>query len=1216
MRLITKKKHTRKQFLKHYLLGLMLSLLLLGIGYLLEKKYETCYTSPNYRKVQNAVIKKETDTHNTINQIKQLIPLHRLASIDSTLRLIEDKTVSYFLFRKDSLIYWNNTQAYIGEKSRDKLTKNNFHKLNNSYCISITDTLSDFTIIALINIKNNYPYENDYLKNEFCAEFGLDKHIQITTQKDTNAYRIYSSNKSYLFSLTDNQQFSPNENYKTISILLYLCGFLLFFFFLSRLGKTIKITKNPWISSLIWLSISTLILFSCLWWNVPRILFNSNLFSPVYYASGSLLSSLGHLLIASLFLLWQAFALQQVKISLHFKHKFTYTIITFFSQLVSIGMFFYLLTLLKNIVYNSGVEVFIQRLQDISFAGVILLLLPFSWFISFIFLRKIITYNLFDKQNLKILSIVNGLVSVLAIIYLLLTMWKTQNLFFPLYYFISCFIFDYLFHKKNSIFDFKKITLLSLLSAIIIGWQLINYSIDKKKEKFRTIAENTATGEFSERDIFAEILFDELQNNLYTDLTQTKITPVSPKETETISGYILQKYFRGYWNRYNISAFVHYKNAPSPNDQGLVDNYKRIVSKSEQIKNSRLYYCKDASTNIDYLGVFDTQQAIYYLEFQSKLTSSSYSYPDLLLEAGQKRNLQDNVTIARYENDKLVSFSGRRTPPKEKYWTTENPQEHFTVYTDEKFTLYILQVSPAEQIVVRERTSRYISSPIFIFYLFLLYFLLGLLGLWIAAGKRKTGKAYYGFLSKLQISFTILLIISFLTIFFITVNLMVQQYKRQQNTELRNKGLYIQKSISDAVKKGLLLTDNNSSELNFFLQDLSETYKTDIHLYNAKGKLIASSQPVIFSKGLIGKLISPTAFFDKESNYSQSESIGKWEYLSAYNTLENDKDELLGYIAVPSFFSSDTINRQIFNLLGVMINVYLFIIVLAVVISIFINKELAKPIKLLQEKLQQIGLTGKNEKITYSKNDEVAQLVQQYNLMVDKLAESAELLAKSERESAWKQMARQIAHEINNPLTPMKLTIQQLQRTQKSEHFGEYFEKSSRLLIEQIDNLSRIATAFSNFAKMPDAKKEIVPINHPLQSVIELFRHNNESVHISYSADNIVATVWADKEQLTQVFNNLLKNAIQAIPAERKGKINIQLTETETQIRVAIQDNGCGIPDDIRDQLFIPNFTTKSSGMGLGLAIVNNIVEGSGGKIWFETRLNEGSTFFVEFPKR
>jgi signal transduction histidine kinase len=1215
MRIFTKEKQTRKQFLNHYLFVLMFSLLLLGIGYLLEKKYEISSTLPNYKKVQNTVIKKETDTRKTINKIKELIPLHRLATIDSTLRLTENKTVSYFLFKKDSLIYWNNTQTDIGEKSRDELMKNNFHELNNSYCISISDTLSDYTIIALINIKNNYPYENDYIKNEFCEEFGLDKHIQITTRKDTNAFRIYSSDKVYLFSLTDNQQFIPNEKYKTISILLYLCGFLLLFFFLSRFGKTIKIARKASILPLISAGISTFIVFCCLWWDVPRVLFNSNLFSPVYYASGTLLSSLGHLLIASVFLLWQAFALQKVKLSFNSTHKSLSVLISVFTQLVSITMFFYLLSLLKNIVYNSGVEIFIQHLQDISFACVILLLLPFSWIVSFVLLRKVITHHLFGQQSLKTVSILNASVSVSAILYMLIASEK-ESLFFPLYYFIFCFIFDYLFQKKESIFDFKKITLLSLLSAIIIGWQLITYSIEKKKEKFRTIAENMATGQLPERDIFAEILFDELQNNVYTDLTQTNITLFSQKESETISGYILQKYFRGYWNRYNISAFVHHKNASSPSEQALVDKYKHIVSKSEQIKNSRLYYCKDVSTNIDYLGVFDTPQISYYFEFQSKLTSSSYSYPDLLLEAGQKRNLQDNVSIARYENDKLVSFSGRKTPPKEKYWTTKNTQEHFTVYTDEKFTLYILQVSPAEQIVVRERTSRYISSPIFIFYLFLIYLLLGTFGLWIAAWKRKTVKPYYGFLSKLQISFTILLIISFLTIFFITVNLMVQQYKRQQNTELRNKGLYIQKSISDAVKKGLLLTENNSSELNFFLQDLSETYKTDIHLYNAKGELIASSQPVIFSKGLLGKLISPTAFFDKESNHSQLESIGKWEYLSAYNTLKNDKDELLGYIAVPSFFSSDTINRQIFNLLGVMINVYLLIIILAVMISIFINKELAKPIKLLQEKLQQIGLTGKNEKITYSKNDEIAQLVHQYNLMVDKLAESAELLAKSERESAWKQMARQIAHEINNPLTPMKLTIQQLQRTQKSEHFGEYFEKSSRLLIEQIDNLSRIATAFSNFAKMPDAKKEMVTINSPLQSVIELFRHNNESVHISYSTDNIAATVWADKEQLTQVFNNVLKNAIQAIPAERKGEINIQLTETETQVRVTIQDNGCGIPDDIRDKLFIPNFTTKSSGMGLGLAIVNNIVESSGGKIWFETQLNEGSTFFVEFPKR
>jgi two-component system, NtrC family, nitrogen regulation sensor histidine kinase NtrY len=236
--------------------------------------------------------------------------------------------------------------------------------------------------------------------------------------------------------------------------------------------------------------------------------------------------------------------------------------------------------------------------------------------------------------------------------------------------------------------------------------------------------------------------------------------------------------------------------------------------------------------------------------------------------------------------------------------------------------------------------------------------------------------------------------------------------------------------------------------------------------------------------------------------------------------------------------------------------------------------------------------------------------------MVEQLEQNANKLAQSERETAWKQMARQVTHEIKNPLTPMKLTIQQLQRMQSmdNEAFNEYFERSSVMLIEQIEHLSSIATAFSDFARMPEARHERVNIIARLERVIDLFKHNKESVIIEYTTSTDECFILADKEQLTQVFNNLIKNAIQAIPDNKKGLINIKAELVEHKVRIEIQDNGTGISAEIQDKLFTPNFTTKTSGMGLGLAIVKNIVDSNGGKIWFNTKLQEGTSFYLEFP--
>jgi nitrogen fixation/metabolism regulation signal transduction histidine kinase len=243
-------------------------------------------------------------------------------------------------------------------------------------------------------------------------------------------------------------------------------------------------------------------------------------------------------------------------------------------------------------------------------------------------------------------------------------------------------------------------------------------------------------------------------------------------------------------------------------------------------------------------------------------------------------------------------------------------------------------------------------------------------------------------------------------------------------------------------------------------------------------------------------------------------------------------------------------------------------------------------------------------------------LVTQYNRTVDELEQSARLLAKSERESAWKSMARQIAHEINNPLTPMKLSIQQLQRRKnmEDENFDEYFKNTTVMLVEQIDNLSRIAGTFSDFARMPEANLTQVDVSAILQSVVQLFANNKEQIEIRYTGETDITPVLADAKQLMQVFNNLIKNAIQAIPQHRKGVIEVSLKHREQSLLIAIADNGKGVSQDIWDKMFVPNFTTKAQGMGLGLAISKKMIEQLGGSISFQTEEGKGSTFFVDIP--
>jgi nitrogen fixation/metabolism regulation signal transduction histidine kinase len=287
----------------------------------------------------------------------------------------------------------------------------------------------------------------------------------------------------------------------------------------------------------------------------------------------------------------------------------------------------------------------------------------------------------------------------------------------------------------------------------------------------------------------------------------------------------------------------------------------------------------------------------------------------------------------------------------------------------------------------------------------------------------------------------------------------------------------------------------------------------------------------------------------------------------------------------------------------------------SVVLAVIISERIVQPIKMIQNKFEKIELGKQHEKIEYNRKDELGQLVSEYNNMAQKLEESAKLLAQGERESAWREMAKQIAHEIKNPLTPMKLSIQFLMRSKENNDadFDKKLEKVSGTLIQQIDTLSSIATGFSNFAKMPKPDEHPFNVVETLGNVIQLF-NNIENIDITSDlGEESEIIIVADKEQISRVFINLIKNATQAIPEGVRGKIHVSLTHAEKLV-IKISDNGCGIPDEIRGKLFTPSFTTKSSGSGLGLAMVKNIIINAKGDITFESEVGKGTTFIITLP--
>lgn len=395
------------------------------------------------------------------------------------------------------------------------------------------------------------------------------------------------------------------------------------------------------------------------------------------------------------------------------------------------------------------------------------------------------------------------------------------------------------------------------------------------------------------------------------------------------------------------------------------------------------------------------------------------------------------------------------------------------------------------------------------------------------------------------------------------------------------------------------------------LDELAPITNSSLTLYDSKGKSLSSSETESnelnfrIPYNVYNSLLSNSDLVSEDN----SENNRNISYIPL---LRNGIP--FSFLSVESHNETDSVT-SIYDFLSTLLNVYVFLFLLAGAIAIVISNSITKPLATLAIKLREFKLGKRNQSLQWNRNDEIGTLIKDYNNLVVQLEESADIIAKTERDTAWREMAKQVAHEIKNPLTPMKLSLQYLQKSIKESDSDPkpLIERVASTLIEQINNLSDIANEFSNFAKMPKSNNEKVVINEIVEAVHDLFRKREDmDIHLSEPINDLY--VFVDRNQLVRILNNLVKNAIQAVPTDRRGTILISLLKNKDFAIVTVKDNGIGIPADMKDKVFTPNFTTKSSGTGLGLAISANIIEGFNGKIYFETEDGEGTTFFLEIP--
>lgn len=470
--------------------------------------------------------------------------------------------------------------------------------------------------------------------------------------------------------------------------------------------------------------------------------------------------------------------------------------------------------------------------------------------------------------------------------------------------------------------------------------------------------------------------------------------------------------------------------------------------------------------------------------------------------------------------------------------------------------------------------------------------------------------------------------ISLISLVFVAASIIaavtVYQYRDESERYQRNQLDRVVKSIESSIDYQIENTtyplDTKYIDLIFKdkIYEISHIHDTRIKLYDLDGKLLKSSRATFLNQSDSTQLSNRVLKRLKNSaenrfSYEHTDDEGH-KIQSAFSYITDSHFKPLAILSIPHIESDGFLEKELRYFLIVLGQVYLILILAAVILSYLFSRYITKSLETVSEKIFTTRVDRKNQKIDTSKiPKEIQGLVEAYNAMVDELEESANKLAASEREQAWREMAKQVAHEVKNPLTPMRLSIQSFERNFDPDdpHNTEKIKSFSKTMIEQIDTMSAVASAFSNFAKMPKPRNEILNMVNVVQRALTVF--NKEYIHFSTTKEEIF--IQFDRTQLIRVITNLIKNAIQASENQSQPQIEVNLKDTPKNALLEVKDNGEGIRKEDKIHIFEPKFTTKTAGMGLGLGIIKQIIEFYHGRIRFESTEKEGTTFYITIPK-
>ncbi|MCP3931697.1 MAG: hypothetical protein GY705_21655 [Bacteroidetes bacterium] len=1192
------------------------------------------------RKIENYISQQEKEI-NTLLKDKEFIKLLYSSDVSYTsedlsrLKELYLKSYTIFIYENDSLLSWSNNEILFECEDIDKLDGQDspaFFKLSNGYYVvihhSFQEEMDGVRIAGLIPVKYAYSLESEYLSNRFANNRTIPQSVLL--EREQTAFPVKSRNGQNLFYLNAPDKIKDRSQ-QTILLFTYILAFLFLAILTNNVALKLVSKYQPWVGAAFLITAVFGIRYLSIAFDFTASFSDLHVFSKTF-KTPVLNSSLGDLVINIILLLWMmVFFHREFKVK-SFVHlsgpiRFALTALNYFSIILGILM---ITNVFKSLVLESGVvfdfdNVFNLNIYSLlAIIGVILLLFALFLF-SHRMMLTIVKIGLTKYIRLGALAIAM-LVSIPLILSAKLDLPLPQLILVAFTYIV---LFDLFIDSKAPNLTWLVIWL--VIFAAYSSILLFKYNRDKDRE----IRIHHAKKLTEKRDSLAEKELTNLQILLEKDQSIRWCSGLCDTLAEkTNLRKKISKHFSE--NNYLFNNYDFQLLLPDSKDWEIYQEYERHncleINKKEihSIDTENALCLTDHHLQNCYLLSFHTKGSTrlkLIVDVFRKRREPSKVYTELLLDKPYKglRKLyeydfaiyKDGAILDEPYGKVMSSHADLAGALKEGQWD-EN-------YTSSRSEL-IYKGKDNTYVVIGKEMGGYIK-PISLFsYLFVMLIatviVLTLINSVVKAIPDIMDLNIAGrpsLRNRIQVSVIALILGSFIIIGWVTVMYFKNSSINYHENRLSRK---VRSVLSHAEFESTLLELGNA-QLN--LEELTTPFSTihrmDINLYDLEGNLISSSENDIFQKGIIAPKMNPIAFKELSQmglfQSVQEENIGELVYKSAYFPLKSPTGESQAYFGLPYYSKQRNLESDVLDFMGTLLNVYVFLMLVAGVIAISVANSITRPIGVIGEKLKLFKLGQRNEPLEWNSNDELGDLISEYNQMIRKLEDSAKRLAESEREGAWREMAKQVAHEIKNPLTPMKLSIQYLLHAYKSnpKNVEPLLNRVSNTLIEQIDGLSRIASEFSSFAKMPRAKNEKFILNDLVISVYDLFSENEqEDIRLKLNLPKEAYHVYADKNHLMQVFNNLIKNALQAIPDGRIGNIQISLFREDSKAVVKVSDNGMGISKEMQDKVFFPNFTTKSSGTGLGLAISKNIVDAVKGDIFFNTVLDKGTDFYVELP--